>query len=274
MNQLLWAASLLFLLNFPLHLSGQNVPSGARSAAMGMASVALSDVWSSYNNQAGLAWLKGTQSGAFYENSFITAELNRLGLAVSVPVQKVGTFGFSFTRSGYVQYNENKFGLCYARKFGDVFSLGVQINLNWLHIGDVYGNLLTATGELSFQVKPVKKWVIAAHVYNPTRTPLSEYQREKLPTIFRLGTSYRFHEKLIASIEGEASIEYSPTFRAGVEYRPVKLLYVRAGINTNPVSPSFGFGVYVKKFQMDAAAFWNPLLGFSPQVSMSYGFGK
>lgn len=263
----------IFIL-FSINQYSQNSPAGSRSAAMGNASVNLQDIWSSYNNQAGLAWLKGVQVGAFYENRFILPELSRQGFAVSVPFNKIGTFGFNFNRFGYSQYNENKFGVCYARKFGEVFSLGVQINLNWIHIGDVYGDLVTATGELSFQVKPIKNWIISGHVFNPTRTPLADFQRESIPTIFRLGTSYQFHEKVIASIEGEASIEYLPTFRAGVEYRPIKLLYLRAGINTYPMSPTFGFGVYVKKFQLDAAALWNPLLGFSPQVSLSYDFGK
>ena len=252
----------------------QNSPVGARSAALGNASVPLSDVWSSYNNQAGLAWLKHIEAGAYYENRFLLPELSSQGLAVAVPVKKIGCFGFNFTRFGYTQYNENKFGLAYARSFGPVFSAGIQFNLHWIHIGEGYGDLVTASGELSFQVKPLPQWVIAAHVFNPTRTPLADYNREKIPTIFRLGTSYAFHEKVLATAELQADLDFHPVFRAGVEYHTVEQLFLRMGFSSNPVSPTFGFGLQIKGFKLDAAAAWQPVLGFSPQASLSYKFGK
>lgn len=252
----------------------QNSPVGARSAALGNASVPLSDVWASYNNQAGLAWLKHIEAGAYYENRFLLSSLSSQGLAVVVPFKKFGCFGLNFTRFGYIQYNENKFGLAYARSFGPVFSAGIQFNLHWIHIGMGYGELVTASGELSFQVKPKPQWVVAAHVFNPTRTPLAEYNREKIPTIFRLGTSYAFHEKVLASTEIQADLDFTPTLRVGVEYHAIEQLFFRIGFSSNPISPSFGFGLKLKGFMLDAAAAWQPVLGFSPQASLSYKFGK
>lgn len=252
----------------------QNFPVGARSAALGNASVPLSDVWASYNNQAGLAWLKHIEAGAYYENRFLLLELSSQGLAVVVPLKKVGCFGLNFTRFGYIQYNENKFGLAYARSFGPIFSAGIQFNLHWIHIGMGYGDLVTASGELSFQVKPMPQWVVAAHVFNPNRTPLAEYNRERIPTIFRLGTSYAFHEKVLASTEIQADLDFSPILRVGVEYHAIEQLFLRIGFSSNPISPSFGFGLNLKKFKLDAAAAWQPALGFSPQVSLSYNFVK
>src|SRR5690606_7377327 len=101
------------------------------------------------------------------------------------------------------QWNENKIGINYSRAFGKYFSLGIQLNMHYFQLGDIYGNKFTASGEISFQVKPTAKWIIAGHVYNPTRTPLADYNREKIPTLFRFGSSYQFHEKVIASIELE-----------------------------------------------------------------------
>lgn len=264
---------LFFFLAYPLSWS-QNQPVGARSAALGNASVTLIDVWGAYNNQSATGWLQHIECGAYYENRFILPELSSQGLAVVVPVKKAGSFGFNFTRFGYTQYNENKFGFSYARKFGPIFSAGLQINLHWIHIGQGYGDLITATGELSFTVKPLPKWIIAAHVFNPTRTPLAEYDREKIPTLFRIGTSYAFHEKVLACTEIEASIHDTPIFRMGVEYHVIPILNLRAGFSSYPVSPSFGFGLHIKNFKLDAAASWQPILGFSPQASLSYAFGK
>ena len=255
-------------------LDAQNSTVGARSAAMGNASVPFSDIWSSYNNQSGLAWLEKMEVGAFYENRFLLSELSSQGLAFAAPVKKVGTLGFNFNRFGYTQYHENKFGFAYARKFGPIFSAGIQINLHWIHIGQGYGDLVTASGELSFQVRPMPKWVIAAHVFNPTRTPLASYNRENITTVFRLGTSYLFSDKLLVSVEASTDIEFNPTVRAGIEYHTAQPLYLRIGFNSNPVSPTFGFGLQLKNFRMDAAAGWQPVLGFSPQASLSYRIGK
>lgn len=262
------------LLLFPVFGLAQHTPVGAPSAGMGHASVCNQDIWSSFNNPSGLAWDKGVRAGMFYENRYLLAEMHAGGLAVSVPVNKVGVFGLNAFRFGYAEYNENRFGVCYARKFGQVFSLGVQVNLHWIHFGDIYGDKVTATGEISFQVKPLPRWIIAAHVFNPTRSPIAPGQRERLNTQFRLGTAYQFHEQVKASMEVEASIDLLPTFRAGVEYHPIPLLYLRAGVNTYPISPAFGFGLAFKKFNLDMAAQWLPVLGFSPQASLSYHFGK
>ncbi|MCX7744237.1 MAG: hypothetical protein N2167_06690 [Flavobacteriales bacterium] len=252
----------------------QNSPVGARSAALGNASVSLSDVWSSFNNQAGLAWLNQMEAAVYYENRFLLPELSSQGLALVIPIKKIGCFDLNFNRFGYSQYNENKFGLAYARNFGPIFSAGIQFNIHWIHIGEGYGDLVTASGEISFQVKPLSRWVIAAHVFNPTRTPLADYNREKIPTIFRLGTSYAFHEKVLATSELQADLDFHPIIRLGVEYHAIEQLFFRIGFSSNPVSPTFGFGLMIKGFKLDAAAAWQPILGFSPQASLSYKFGK
>lgn len=266
--------SLLLFGGFSSFLLGQNqLPVGARSAGMGNASVCLPDIYASFNNQAGLGFLNEAEAALVYENRYISSEINKMAVAVAVPIQKVGTFGVNVVRFGYAAYNENKFGIAYSRAFGEKISIGVQFNFMWLHIGDVYGNRYTGTGEISFLAKPLKNWWIGAHVYNLTRTPLADYQREKLNTIFKLGSAYHLKEKLIISAELEASLDYKPTFRFGFEYLPIKILFIRAGFNVYPIAPSLGAGILIKKLQLDFASSWQPVLGFCPQISMRYAFG-
>ncbi len=262
---------ILFLGNF-LYAQDQ-LPMGARSAGLSHASVCLDDIYASFNNQAGLGFLKEIEAAIIYENRYISAEINKIGAAVAIPVTKIGTFGVNFQRFGYTQMNENKMGVAYSRAFGEKFSLGVQFNFMWLHIGDVYGTRYTGTGEISLLARPMKNWWIGAHVYNLTRSPLADYQRERLNTIFKIGTAYHLKEKLLLAAEMEASLDFTPTFRFGVEYKPISLLFIRAGLNVYPMSPSLGAGILIKKFQLDFASRWQPVLGFTPQISMRYGFG-
>jgi hypothetical protein len=86
---------------------------------------------------------------------------------------------------------------------------------------------------------------------------------------------YKFNDKLTTTAEFEKDLLYEPTFRAGVEYHLVEPLYVRIGLNTNPMMPSFGMGLHLKKrLILDVAARWHQILGFAPQASLSYAFGK
>lgn len=253
---------------------GQYEAIGARSASMGDASVPLIDVWAGFNNPSAYGFIDKYHIGITYKNNFLLSELSQYSLAMAIPVKKAGTFGVVIDRFGYSQFSHNKFGLIYSRKFGKIFSLGTQINLHWIHIGDVYGDKVTASGTISFLIKPMKNWIIAGNVSNITATPVSADNRDRINTIFRLGSSYTIAEKFIVSAEGEASLQYDPTFKIGAEYKPIHLLAIRAGLHTWPLSPTFGFGIDYKKVVFDFAGKWHPTLGFSPIASLSYSFGK
>lgn len=266
--------TLLFFYFFFGNLFSQYEAIGARGSAMGDASVPFADTWSVFNNPSALGFTDKIQLGFSYKNNFLIKELSQMSFGFSMPVKKVGVFALGIDRFGYDQFSSNKFGLSYSRKFGKIFSLGAQINLHWLHIGDIYGDKVTASGSISFLIKPMKNWVIGAHVFNLTATPISFDARDRINTIFRVGTSYTIADKLLISIEGEASLQYDPSFKAGLEYKPIELLAIRAGINTYPMSPTFGFGINYKKLLFDFAGKWHPVLGFSAIASLSYSFGK
>jgi hypothetical protein len=266
---------ILFFVLLPAFAIGQNYPSGAKSASLGHASVALSDLWASYNNQAGLAFLEAPEVGAFFENRFLMQELNAQGVAFAMPFKKMeGTLGINLYRFGYSNFNDNKLGVTFAKKFGKVFSAGIQLNLHYFQQGGGYESILTATGELSLLLFLSENWTLGAHVFNPTRTSMASFDREKIPTVFRLGTAYAFSNKVQATIEIEKDLVYDPTFRAGVEYKPGKKVAIRAGLNSNPISPSFGLGLNFGDFVFDAASAWHQVLGFSPQAALTYKFNR
>src|SRR5215210_5975215 len=105
-----------------------NLATGARSSAIGGASSTYGDLWSAYNNQAGLGRVKSISAGITNELRFMVPELSVRGLAIAIPVKKSGVFGLSISYFGYSVYNEKKIGLAYARAFGEKFSAGIQID--------------------------------------------------------------------------------------------------------------------------------------------------
>lgn len=251
----------------------EDFPSGARSAAVGHASASFTDLWSVHHNQAGLGFVRNLSAGVSYENRFLMKEISVRGAAVAIPV-KGGTFGLGMNSFGYSLYSENKYSLSFAKAFGEKFSGGIAMDYVHTRIGDGYGSRGALVAEAGIIARPLKNFSIGAHVYNPNRARVAAYADERLPTVLRLGADYKFSANLLVAVEAMQDIAQKTIFKAGLEYRAVKSFYLRAGVSTQPTFTSFGFGVYLRKFKMDVAASYHQVLGISPQLSLSYAFGK
>lgn len=274
MRRLLPVTLLLFLLNIPVLFAADNYLTGARSIGMANASVTLTDCWSAFHNQAGLAWTDRISAGASYDNRFTLANLSTKGFVFALPL-KAGTFALSGDVYGYNMYNEKKAGIAFAKKLGEKFSAGVQLDyLNTFINDDYYGSHTTFAVEAGLLAEPLKNFKVGFHVYNLSRTKLAEYADEKIPTIFRLGASYKFSEKLLWCIEEEKDIDQKAVFKSGLEYHVVDALWLRGGAGSNPTLFSFGFGLKVSGLVIDIASTYHQVLGFSPAVSLTYQFGK
>ena len=124
---------LCFLFAFPsaiCHLPSafaDNAPLGARSSAIGGASVSLSDVWSVQNNQAGLGFQKTFTGGIVYQNPLMVKELSTKALGLAMPV-KGGTFGLLVSNFGYKLFSQNKYSLAFGKSFGEKISAGIAMD--------------------------------------------------------------------------------------------------------------------------------------------------
>jgi len=266
---------LLFLICFPTFLfaGNDNIHFGGRSAGMGHASVTLSDVWSSHHNQAGLGWLTKVEAGVFAQNRFLVKEMNYMGFAYAHPV-KSGAFALSFTNFGYSQYGESKVGLAYGLKFSDRITGGVQINYHNTRIGNNYGSASVLSTEMGLQAKLTSKLELGLHLFNPTQAKLNDFNDERMPTIMRLGMAYTFSNKVFITLEAEKDVDFPANFKAGIEYKANDKIYLRGGIGASPTAATFGVGVYHKGLKFDLASSYHQVLGFIPEVSLTYVFEK
>ena len=251
--------------------TNDNNPIGGKVAGMGYAGVTLSDFWSVSNNQAGLGFVKNTAAGIYYENRFLVKELSSKSAAFVLPTQS-GVFGVSMNYFGYNKYNETKVGLAYGKSFGQKISAGIQLDYLNTHIADNYGNKGAVTFEIGILSKLSKSLSIGAHVFNPIRVKVADYNDERIATIIKLGLMYNFSNKIIVIAEAEKNISYKPVYKAGIEYHIIKEIYLRTGIATNPTLNTFGIGIDLKKIKIDFASSFNQTFGYSPQISMVYNF--
>jgi len=262
------------MLLLPICAFGQNDPAGARAAGMAHAGLTFTDIWSIYQNQAGLSQIEAPTAGAFYENRFLISELAFAGFAAATPLGE-GAIGISYSGFGYSVYRESKVGLAYGLKLGQRLSAGVQLNYQHIRINaENYGSRGVLTAEMGLQMKLSERVTAAAHLYNPTRAKLDDFNDERLPTAIRLGVGYQVSDEVLLAAEAEKDIDQTALLRGGIEYHPVEIFYLRVGASTAPNLFTFGLGFAFEQFRFDMAASYHSLLGYSPQASLTYQPGK
>jgi hypothetical protein len=261
----------LFLIIFSTNLraANDNFPFGGRQAGMGNAAVAVYDFWALSHNQAGLARQQYAAGGFYFENRYLTKEMGLGAAGFALPAAG-GVFGLSVTYFGYSQYHESKFGLSYARSFGERLSAGVQLNYLYTFIGEGYGRAGNLAAEMGVIYELLPGLQIGAHLFNPTRARIAEFNDERIPTIMRLGFAYNFSDRVLLSFETEKDLERDAVFRLGLEYGITENIYLRGGLGTNPTTNAFGFGMVLGNLRIDLATSFHHVLGYSPQASLIY----
>ena len=238
-----------------------------KSAAMANTSVTLTDLWSIYHNQAGLGYLENISIGAFHQLGYIK-EQNIQGITFALPT-KTGTIGASYSYYGFSQYNEMQAGLAYGKTFSDYFAVGLQLNYLYSHIAGNYGTVESVNFEIGLLSKPIDNLLIGAHVYNPSKSKMGD---EEIPTIFNLGVSYLFSDKVLFAIGTEKDLEHDAIFKAGLDYKLIEYVSLQAGISTNPTKYSFGIGFHYINIDAHVGFINHQTLGFTPSFSLNYGF--
>lgn len=244
---------------------------GSRAVGMGNASITLNDVWSIHNNVAGLAEVKQTDVGVFYQNRFGMSGFNTVAFSGSYALNK-GAFGVGLYRFGDQLYNEQILGFGYANKL-DFVSLGVKVNMLQLTIDELgtkralafdFGGIVDITEELKF----------GAQIFNLSQAKLAEYEDERFSTVLKAGFQYAPFEKLLIILEAEKEPTYKAQTKAGIEYKIIDKLAFRTGFNTLRNMAFFGLGFQTSKLSIDYSASYHSVLGMSNQFSINYNIRK
>lgn len=245
-------------------------PVGSRSSALGNCTVSLQDFWSIQNNPAGIASWNDIAIGISYENRFFMKELSFMNAAFAIPIDKIGIWSVSFSRFGYIDYSENKFGIGYARMFGPYLKIGLQIDYLLFKFENNHSKRQTATFELGIQSDVTDKICLGVYVFNPINMKIKTLNEWKIPIVFRFGMSYKITSDFLATTELEYNTESKFNYRIGLEYNVLKGFFIRTGFYTNPATACLGAGYSIKWFTIDISAKMNQHTGVSLQSSMIF----
>lgn len=246
-------------------------PIGARAAALGNASVTLSDVWALHQNVAGIAGITRPGVGAYTENRFSELAFTTVALQAVYPTPKYGTYGLSMSRFGDALFSQQHVGLGFGHKLGQ-FSLGAKADV-WQVAVKEYGSQKAIAFSAGVQGEVIPGLYFGAYAFNLNQAKLASFEDERLPTIMKAGLSYRPTPRLLLAAETEKNIDHDADFKAGAEYALLQEKFIlRSGFSTLTRKATFGAGFKARQLQVDYALGSTTLLGLSQYLSITYQF--
>jgi len=260
----------IFLFLSPSYILAQFSP-GSRQVALSHSGIAMSnDVYSIFNNPAGLAQINWREAGIYYSPSpFGLKELANASAAYLEPAS-FGAFSVGFITYGFELYRENKFALSFSKRFFERFFFGLTFQYQNLSIKN-YGNssaINLILGGLVYLENNLRLGFTATNLLRSTYGN----EKDQIPVTYASGISYDIFNKVTLNLSLEKDLDFPFTVHSGIEYLPIKYLSLRFGINTEPASFSGGVGINYSFLHLDYAFNQNPDLGISHQFGILLSF--
>ena len=269
LSSLLKISVSVLLIFFSLTASGGDPyrPSaGAGEAGTGYVCIMKSGFWSSFHNQATLAYNNSFSLGFNYEDRFSISELGTRSAGIIVPAGKA-SLGAIYSHFGYADFKRDMTGLACGMKLSGKISAGLQVDYFSERTSGEYSNNQSVTCEVGLILTPSEFTRIGIHIFNPVPNSL---RKSFLPTSIRVGAGTYLNKSLFAGVESEMSTDSKLIIRTGFEYEAAKKLWLRGGFSTDNNSFSFGLGWLVKIAQMDIGFVTHDKLGVTSSVSLIF----
>lgn len=233
-----FSSSLLISL-LPLFCLGGLSPGGSPALALSGSTVNNSDLWSCFNNPAGLVSVRSFSAGTFYESRFLMSGIVNKGAAVTVPLHNSWVTGFSLSEFGNQHFSDRIMAVTFSRKFGHAVNAGLRAEWQSISFSNDYskGNGYSVTAGM--QVRITSQAAAGVTIINPGRSSFSGSQ-EPMPAAFRAGLKWEVSTaaRLFTELEKVAGLPY--TIRLAVEYNPGETFVIRAGASNSYIPFAFG----------------------------------
>ena len=239
---------------------------GAGEAGMEYVCIMKNGFWTSFHNQASLAYNNSFSFGFNYENRFSIKELGTRSAGITIPAGKA-SLGAVYSYFGYTDFKREMTGLACGIKLSDKISAGVQVDYLSERTSGEYNDNQSVTCETGLLVTPSENIRIGIHLFNPVPNSI---RKTYLPTTLRVGAGTDLSKILFAGVEAEMSSGSKLIFRTGFEYEAAKKLWLRSGFSTNNSSFSFGLGYLTKIVQIDLGFLTHNKLGVTSSASLIF----
>jgi hypothetical protein len=262
------SVSVLFIF-FSLTASGGDPyrPSaGAGEAGTEYVCIMKNGFWSSFHNQANLAYNNSLSFGFNYENRFNIRELGTRSLGLIIPEGKA-SLGVLYSHFGYSDFKRDMTGLACGLKLSNKISAGLQVDYFSERTSGEYNNNQTITCETGLLINLSENTRIGVHIFNPVPNSL---RKTFLPSTLRIGAGTYLNKSLFTGVEAEMSSGSKLIIKTGFDYQAAKKFWLRGGFSTDNNSFSFGLGWLTKIVQTDIGFVTHEKLGITSSVSFIF----
>jgi hypothetical protein len=242
------------------------IQAGAGEAGMGYTCVMKAGFWSSFHNQALLAFNNSYEFGANYENRFGINELGTRTTAILIPAGKVSV-GAAYSHFGYTEFKRDMAGLACGLRLSEKIAAGVQIDYFSERTSVEYDNNQCITFETGLIASPSDNIKIGIHLFNPVPNSL---RKKSQPVSLTVGAGIDLSKILFAGAEAEMFSGSNLTLRTGFEYEAIKKLWLRAGFSTRNNSFCFGTGYQIGIVKIDLGFTTHEILGITSSASLIF----
>ena len=266
--------SVLYILFFLLNYSTlAQISPGARQISLANSDVALAnDVFTLFNNPAGLAQLNWKEVGIYYSPApFGLTELANGYVAYQQPFS-FGSLGIGGMTYGFDLYRESKIILGYSFNYQNIFFVGAALNYhsysiqNYGSTGVFYFNL----GALVYILDDLR-WGFSTSNVNRATVGNTD---DQIPMILSTGFSFDILKNFSLNVALDKDIRYNPSLEFGIDYDIIEYLSLRIGSSTNPSKFTAGIGINYSIISLDYAFYTHPDLGLTHQAGIILCFGK
>lgn len=269
LSSLLKISVSLYFIFLQLTASGgtpYGILSGAGEAGMGYSCVMKEGFWSSFHNQALLAFNTSFKFGINYENRFGIKELGTRTAGIIIPAGKASVAA-GYSHFGYTDFKRDAGVIAGGLKLTEKIAAGVQIDYFSERSSGEYNNNQFITFETGLIASPSDNLNIGVHLSNPVPNSL---RKDTQPVTLTVGAGMDLNKILFAGVEAEMSTGGNLILRTGFEYEAVKNLWLRAGFITKNNSFCFGTGYQTGILLIDLGFTTHERLGVTSSASIIF----
>ncbi|RNC86081.1 MAG: hypothetical protein ED557_04730 [Balneola sp.] len=253
---------LFIICAIPAYVSAQTTM-GAREISLGQATSALKESnWAIFGNPALLSSSSSTV-GFYGLRNYGFAEITDMAAFGSLPTS-VGIGALGFHRYGDNLFSETRIKLGYKNEW-ELLHFGVTLNYNHISFGGVYGSGGAISMDVGLASQITEQLWIGAKATNLNRSSYEfSTDEEDLATDLSIGFSYNLEEQALLVVDVVKDVRFPVSYRGGLEVTIVEGFLGRAGITTEPLTYSFGFGYGKDFWEINVAVQQHYALGLSP----------
>jgi hypothetical protein len=255
---------LLFLSQYALPRDPYRFSAGAGEAGMGFVCIMRAGFWSSFHNQALLAYNTSFSAGIDYRNRFCIPELGLRTAGIIIPAGST-SIGMVYSHFGYHDFRRQTSGIACGLSLSERIAAGVQIDYFSEKTSGEYDNNQLVTCEAGMVVRASDNTTFGVHLFNPVPNSI---RKSFVPTVLTAGVGVELSKVLFAGAEVEMTTGEKLILRTGFEYEMAKKLWLRGGLCTDNTSFSFGLGYLFKSIRLDLAFATHEKLGITSSASI------